>query len=403
MNTSKFLAVSCFSLVTALAAASPVQAQLLRPQGSIPDGNYQQAQGLDAAGLSVRLDRLENQVRSQNGQIEQLQFQIKRLEDQLRKFQQDVEFRFQETGGKGGPARQPAPAPAPGRRTDLNENGYQVLGQGGVPVDAAPPAPTVGTGRFAGRRGDAFDPSTDPDAPGAPRDLGSLPAGANAAPPPLNARVGGPLPTGPLDDLDDMDPNAPLDLMRHPSAGMPRGPVTAGLGQSSLGLNPQPAPQLAPPAGPAPRVIPAPAIAGGPAAGQSVATIPPAAAPVDEYELGAAALKDGQYEAAEQRFRSYLEKHPKDRLAADATFYLGESYFRRSRPREAAEQYLKVSTDFPKAVRAPESLLKLGLSLEKLGAKEQACAAYGEVGRKYPGAAGTVRASADREIKRAQC
>ena len=58
MNTSKFLAVSCFSLVTALAAASPVQAQLLRPQGSIPDGNYQQAQGLDAAGLSVRLDRL---------------------------------------------------------------------------------------------------------------------------------------------------------------------------------------------------------------------------------------------------------------------------------------------------------------------------------------------------------
>jgi tol-pal system protein YbgF len=119
--------------------------------------------------------------------------------------------------------------------------------------------------------------------------------------------------------------------------------------------------------------------------------------------VGAAALKDGQLDAAEQRFRTYLDKHPKDRLSADATFYLGESYFRRSRPREAAEQYLKVSTDFPKASRAPESLVKLGLSLEKLGAKEQACAAFGEVGRKYPSAAPTVRASAEREIKRAQC
>ena len=42
-------------------------------------------------------------------------------------------------------------------------------------------------------------------------------------------------------------------------------------------------------------------------------------------------------------------------------------------------------------------------SLEQLGAKEQACAAWGEVGRKYPNAAATIKASADREQKRAQC
>ena len=172
-----------------------------------------------------------------------------------------------------------------------------------------------------------------------------------------------------------------------------------------------PAPSYPPsqPQPPAPRVIAAPASvpAMGPsaaqAAGQQVASIPAAQPASDDFELGAAALKDGQLEAAEQRFRSYLDKHPNDRLSADATFFLGESYFRRSRAREAAEQYLKVSTDFPKASRAPESLVKLGLSLEKLGAKEQACAAFGEVGRKYPSAGSTVRASAEREIKRAQC
>jgi tol-pal system protein YbgF len=115
------------------------------------------------------------------------------------------------------------------------------------------------------------------------------------------------------------------------------------------------------------------------------------------------ALKGGQFESAEEAFKTFLRKHPKDRLVADATFYLGESYYKRQRSREAAENYLKVSTDYEKSSRAPEALLKLGLSLEKLGAREQACAAYGEVGRKYPTASASLRASAERESKRSQC
>ena len=37
------------------------------------------------------------------------------------------------------------------------------------------------------------------------------------------------------------------------------------------------------------------------------------------------------------------------------------TYFQRSRPREAAEQYLKVTTDYAKSQRAPESMVRLGL------------------------------------------
>ena len=145
----------------------------------------------------------------------------------------------------------------------------------------------------------------------------------------------------------------------------------------------------------------APGAPSSPPAAQQMAALPPA--PANDYDLASAAFKEGQYEVAEQRFRSYLEKNPKDRLTPEATFYLGESYFRRARAREAAEQYLKVTVDFPRAVRAPEALVKLGLSLEKLGAKEQACAAFGEVGRKYPAASSAVRVSAERESKRVQC
>ncbi|MGH6794194.1 MAG: tetratricopeptide repeat protein, partial [Methylocella sp.] len=67
------------------------------------------------------------------------------------------------------------------------------------------------------------------------------------------------------------------------------------------------------------------------------------------------------------------------------------------------EQYLKISTQYANSSRAPEALLRLGQSLNALGAKEQACATYGEIARKYPNATATVKAGAEREAKRAKC
>ena len=313
------------------------------------------AQGADAAGLTLRVDRLENQIRNLNGQIEQMQFQIRKLEEQLRKQQQDVDFRFdelkQKPGAKPAPAAAPPPAAPAQRRSDLETSAPVVAG-----VESAP--------RANGRRSDAFDPSANPEAPGAPRDLGALPPGANAAPSRVSA-----LPTGPLSDGTDIDPNAPINLApRSTAALVPQAGETA------------------------PRV-----------SDLQTGSLPSPAAPVDHYETGMAAFKNGQFEVAETHLRAYLDAHPKERLSPEAIFFLGESYFRRARVRDAAEQYLKVSTDFPRAQRAPESLLRLGLALEKLGAKEQACAAFGEVQRKYPAAASSVRQSAEREIKRVQC
>ena len=127
------------------------------------------------------------------------------------------------------------------------------------------------------------------------------------------------------------------------------------------------------------------------------------ARPRDDFDAAAAALKGEQFETAENGFKTFLDKYPKDKLVPDAVFYLGETYFQRNRYREAAEQYLKISTDYSKTAKAPDSLLRLGQSLDKLGAKEQACAAFAEVGRKYPNASAGLRAMADREAKRVQC
>jgi len=407
MTPSKVLAACALALFAFTPLTTPcggaALAQLLRPPADVPDAIFEPAQGMDAAGAQLRIDRLENQMRGMTGQIEQMQFQIKRLEEQLRKFQQDVDFRFDElkTAKPGArpappaPATAPAAPAAPARRTDLNENGYPVIAQGAAPVEPPPGAQPSGPGRFAGRRGDAFDPALDPSAPGAPRDLATMAPGANAAPPPASARAAG-LPAGPLEAADEAEPNAPLDLTRKPAPA-------ASL--RVAGVDPATTASLQSPTAPAPRVIAAPAGAPGApltAAAPQVAALPPAA-PADDYDVATAALKDGQLDVAEQRFRSYLDQHPKDRLTPEATFFLGETFLRRARPREAAEQYLKITVDFPRAARAPEALVKLGLSLEKLGAKEQACAAFGEVGRKYPAASSAVKVSAERESKRVQC
>ena len=164
----------------------------------------------------------------------------------------------------------------------------------------------------------------------------------------------------------------------------PRRPAADGRGQTSVEPPHNPAQPRTPPGG-------------------TLLAALPTSTPRDDFDAAAAALKSEQFETAEIGFKTFVDKYPKDKLVPDAVFYLGETYFQRNCYREAAEQYLKISTDYSKTAKAPDSLLRLGQSLDKLGAKEQACAAFAEVGRKYPNASAGLRATADREAKRVQC
>ena len=125
--------------------------------------------------------------------------------------------------------------------------------------------------------------------------------------------------------------------------------------------------------------------------------------PREEYDVALGYYRDKQYETAEKGFEAFIQKNPKNRLVADATYYLGETFAQRGRSREAAEQYLKISTDYATSTRAPDAMLHLGVSLKAIGAKEQACATFDEIPRKYPNAPTYVRNGAEREAKRAQC
>jgi tol-pal system protein YbgF len=228
---------------------------------------------------------------------------------------------------------------------------------GGAPpedsdVAEAPLAPGQPVTAARPRRSDAFDPNADPSAPGAPRPLGTTPPSA-----PLVRESPAPLARQPA-------PGAPLELGKGPTAAPPppaTGPTIVGTGVAMLDQ------------------------------------------PHEQFNAALQAFQAGQYPEAEAGFKSFLAANPAHRLTPDAVFYIGETYLQRSRPREAAEQYLKVTTDYSKSSRAPESMVRLGQSLAALGNPEQACATLTEFGKRYPAASASVKKLAEHEVAKDHC
>src|ERR1044072_497606 len=79
------------------------------PAQQAPGGRIAQD---DPGDLSVRLDRMENALRQLTGTIENLQYRNQQLEMQLKRMQDDTEYRFQQLGAKGRPPTGAAPSPS---------------------------------------------------------------------------------------------------------------------------------------------------------------------------------------------------------------------------------------------------------------------------------------------------
>ncbi|CAL75085.1 conserved hypothetical protein [Bradyrhizobium sp. ORS 278] len=314
----------------------------------------------------IRIQRLENQLRQLTGQNEELQYRNRQLQEQLRQLQNGAQ--------PAAPAAQPtaaAPPPPTQIAPSYSQPAQPAYGQPQYgqqqpaypqqpppsypPAQAAAPAPITQDPPAAGgvrRRGDAFDPSQNPTAPGAPQALG-----------------GGALPI-------------------QPGGGQPAGRPAgdpAGVANAGAGRYPQGAPVAA-----------APGAAG-------LDTAPPRQTPRDEYDLGIGYMQRRDYALAEQTMRNFTQKYPNDPMIGDAQYWLGESLYRRQQYRDAAEIFLTVTTKHDKSSKAADALLRLGQSLAALKEKEAACAAFGEVTRKYPRASAGVKAAVDQEQKRVKC
>ncbi len=109
------------------------------------------------------------------------------------------------------------------------------------------------------------------------------------------------------------------------------------------------------------------------------------------------------YASAEKAFNALVKNHPQSRMAGNAQYWLGETYFVRGKYRPAADAFLKAYRKYSKGVKAPDSLMKLALSLNKLGQTGAACKTFDELAAKYPNAPNHVKQRAGMERRRAHC
>lgn len=278
-----------------------------------PPGGF--SGGGSNADTEVRIQGFEAEIRTLTGKIEEQDFQIRQLREQLDKLNADLDVRFNQGGSTGGTYTAPSSGGSftnnPIRNGSMNQDGgmqYQDRTQELTPEPGMPPQPAPsGSSDYQWNSGSAAGSTT----------------------------------SGQLGTLTESDSGAPV------------------------------------------------ASAGDPAAIQ--------------YENAFAALKGAQYDQAEREFSSFLSAYPNHALSANATYWLGETYYVRGQFEKAAKTFAEGYKKDPKGGKAADNLLKMGMSLSGMGKKTDACVALGQIEKEYSASAGPVLRRAEQEMTRLGC
>jgi len=121
------------------------------------------------------------------------------------------------------------------------------------------------------------------------------------------------------------------------------------------------------------------------------------------YETSYNNLLKRRFGVAESGFKKFLKQYSKHKLAGNAQYWLGESYYARGHYKRAAKAFLTGYRGYSKSPKAPDSMLKLGMSLRQLGQAKHACETFAQIKTRYPKASANVKRLADRERRRGSC
>ena len=288
------------------------------------------AQAGDAAQLIVRVQQLEEQIRSLNGQIEGLTFQLTQMQTLVERLSADSDARLQALEGGASP------------KTDAATQAGGVTQPEALPQD---PAPTT-----------TEDPNAAP--------LTDIPEQGVQ-----------PLPGEVEFDPTFDDGTAPMDDLGNSSDPLVGTGATGGVDLATgqpLNLSYDPA-----------------------ASGNADADA--------QFTAAYQALVSGDYAFAEDQFTQFLELYPDNPQATDAANWLGDALLQRAAYSEAADVLLNAFQKAPDSARAPDLLLKLGMSLSGAGERETACRTLAEIDKRYTSLPPAFVTRLGEEKARAEC
>jgi tol-pal system protein YbgF len=102
------------------------------------------------------------------------------------------------------------------------------------------------------------------------------------------------------------------------------------------------------------------------------------------YDAAMAMVSAKQYDRALDALAAFLVKWPDHPYADHAMYWRGECYFARAEYPRAAEQFEGVVARFPAGAKAPDALLKLGMTRQHLGDAAGARSSFDRLAREYP-------------------
>ncbi|QYM74263.1 tol-pal system protein YbgF [Pseudochrobactrum sp. Wa41.01b-1] len=136
---------------------------------------------------------------------------------------------------------------------------------------------------------------------------------------------------------------------------------------------------------------------------QQVVSLPQTDNPNELYNAAYQFILAGDYRSAEVAFRAHIDRYPADPMTSDARYWLGEALYGQDRFAESATVFIDNQRDFPDSKRGAENMLKLGMAMAKLNDREVACATLAKISSRFPSAAPAVLKRADEERKLNRC
>ncbi len=85
------------------------------------------------------------------------------------------------------------------------------------------------------------------------------------------------------------------------------------------------------------------------------------------YEEAFRLYRTGEYEAAIDRFRGFLQTHPSSDYADNAQFWLAECYFKLSDYEQAVLAFQEVVQKYPEGNKVPDALYRQGMAFLEIG------------------------------------
>jgi tol-pal system protein YbgF len=146
-------------------------------------------------------------------------------------------------------------------------------------------------------------------------------------------------------------------------------------------------PTMAPPMPTDPSAVPAapgttPDAAAAPSA--PAAVLAPGMTPQRMYNTSLADFTAGQWALCIDGFNTYVKNFPRNDLADDAQWYIGECYHQDGKFAEAVDAYNRVITNYPKGDRVPDAYYKRGIALSAMGQADRARESFETLMKEFP-------------------